>query len=154
MQRLLKNIKLLLEASRNKACEQNVENVEEYQVYIMIVYIIQCQESTCLIIYGRNFENSGHSIQKRVPRVHGKRVPRVQGLGEVGCVVHRNQCRESTGRAEPTFLFHTRKIIDCRIIPELYSILLEKPFTSTNKVHMAILFLFQFFHSYTMYAKI
>ena len=31
---MLKNIKLLLEASRNKACDENVENVEEYQVAI------------------------------------------------------------------------------------------------------------------------
>ena len=31
---MLKNIKLILEASRNKACDENVENVEEYQVNI------------------------------------------------------------------------------------------------------------------------
>ena len=29
---MLKNMKLLLEARRNKACDENVENVEEYQV--------------------------------------------------------------------------------------------------------------------------
>ena len=31
---MLKNIKLLLKASRNKACDENVENVEEYQIDI------------------------------------------------------------------------------------------------------------------------
>ena len=31
---MLKNIKLILEASINKACDENVENVEEYQVDI------------------------------------------------------------------------------------------------------------------------
>ena len=31
---MLKNIKLILEASRNEACDENVENDEEYQVDI------------------------------------------------------------------------------------------------------------------------
>ena len=31
---MMKKIKLILEASRNKACDENVENVEEYQVDI------------------------------------------------------------------------------------------------------------------------
>ena len=34
MQRMIKNIKWILEASRNKACEQNVQNDKEYQVDI------------------------------------------------------------------------------------------------------------------------
>ena len=34
MQRMIKKIKLILEARGNKACDENVENVEEYQVDI------------------------------------------------------------------------------------------------------------------------
>ena len=34
MQRMLKNIELILEASRNKARNENVENFEEYHVVI------------------------------------------------------------------------------------------------------------------------
>ena len=34
MYRMIKNIKWILEARRNKACDENVENVEEYQVDI------------------------------------------------------------------------------------------------------------------------
>ena len=32
MYRMIKNIKWILEASRNKACDQNVQNNEDYQV--------------------------------------------------------------------------------------------------------------------------
>ena len=31
---MLTNIKLIFEASRNKTCDENVENVEEYQIAI------------------------------------------------------------------------------------------------------------------------
>ena len=33
-QNMMKKIKLMLESSRNKACDENVENDEEYQVDI------------------------------------------------------------------------------------------------------------------------